>query len=155
MKTRKKLIILKGVKTMKKYVVLATLLTVVAAHGFKRECKSGPYASNKKKYTYSVDILSAQEMPVICFVTLTDPEKAFIRQALAGFTPATKVTREFYLENIKKQYKSKRKFHVALRRVARDFGGSEKQGRKIHTVGDILKMLDGNLKDIGTKQIAF
>jgi len=149
---------------MKKYVVLATLLVVVAAHGFKRECKSGPYTSRKKTYTYSMDILSAQEMPTMCFVTLTDPEKAFIRRELAGFSAGTKVNRKFYVDTIKHNYDSSKPAKdkgqtknkiIALRRVTRDFGGSKKQGRKTHTVGDILKMLDGNLKDIGTEQGAF
>lgn len=150
---------------MKKYVVLATLLVVVGANGFKRECKSGPFASTRKKtYTYSMDILSAQEMPVMCFVTLTDAEKDFIRRELAGFSAATKVTRKFYVDNIKNKYDSSKPVKAkgetknkisALRRVTRDFGGSKKQGRATQTVGDILKMLDGKLKDIGTEEGAF
>lgn len=149
---------------MKKYVVLTTLLVVVGAYGFKRECKSGPYSSRKKTYTYSMDILSAQEMPVMCFVTLTDAEKDFIRRELARFSASTPVTRKFYVQNIKNEYNSSKPMKakgetknkiIALRRVTRDFGGSKKQGRKTHTVGDIVKMLDGKLQDIGTEQGAF
>jgi hypothetical protein len=149
---------------MKKYVVLATLLVVVAAHGFKRECTSGSFASRKKTYTYSIDILSAQDMPVMCFVTLIDPEKDFIRRELAAFSAVTPVTRKFYKNNIKNKYDSSKPMKakgetknkiIALRRVTRDFGGSKKRGRATQTVGDILKMLDGKLKDIGTEQSAF
>ena len=150
---------------MKKYMIMIAFLTLIGAHGgacaFKRDCQD----TKSKNYTYSLAILSAQEAPTVCRVTLTSAEKDFIRSALAQYPATTKVTRDFYLKNIKAQYnenklkKGETKTKIAaLRRVTRDFGGSEKtgrEGRRVHTVGDIRKMLDGQMRDIGSEQSAF
>lgn len=150
---------------MKKYIIAIALLTLIGAtgsvHAFKRDCQD----TKSKNYTYSVSVLSAQDYPAMCRITLTNSEKDFIRSALAKYPATTKVTRDFYLKNIKAQYnesklrqgESKDKI-MALRRVTRDFGGSEKtgrQGRRVHTVGDIRNMLDGKIRDIGSEQSAF
>jgi len=136
---------------MNKYMLILALLVVPAAYGFKRDCQ-GLGGNN---YTYSMNILSAQDGAAMCRVTLTSSEKDFIRQALASFSDSTKITRKFYLDTVKDKYGSNSNQDTATRRVARDFGGSKKDSNISRTVGDIRAMLNGKLKDIGTEQGAF
>lgn len=152
---------------MNKYLKIALVVALVGGDGwmlaFKRNCESGEYTKAPKDYAYVLVVTSAQAMPTNCYVTLTTEEKNFIRSELAKFSAATKVTRQFYVDNIKNAYNASKPVKakgqtknkiIALRRVVRDFGGS-KQGRAEHKVGDILKMLDGKLKEIGEVQASF
>lgn len=141
---------------MKKLMILTALVVSVNAYGFKRDCQDK--GNGKGAYTYSVTIVSAQEGATMCRVTLTTGEIAFIRNALAKFADTTKVSRAFYVNNIKNQYSADNNMNNAIRRVVRDFGGAQQRGvvnRVEHTVGDIRSMLDGKLKDVGTEQEAF
>ncbi len=118
--------------------------------GYSRDCMGAV-----KNYTYSFTVVTAQEGATTCAVTLTSAEKDFINQVLSIYSDNTNVDRRFYVNNIKSKYGSDTTREVALRRVVRDFGGSSKRAgemRPIRTVGDIRKMLAGQLKDIGTEQ---
>ena len=140
---------------MKKFILMTALLTAVGCYGFKRDCEG----LGGKNYTYSITLVDS-EGATACHVWLASSEKDFIRETLKAYQANTKVTRKFYVDNVKNKFnpnklkKGQRSDQInALLRVTRDFGGTK--GSRVRTIGDIRKMLDGKLKDLDTVQQNF